>query len=51
VEEGVCNAVYTHGLAAEIAIKEGISDYSFTASNLIDYLPKALTFIQAQKKR
>ncbi|WP_179124043.1 NAD(P)H-hydrate dehydratase [Marinococcus halophilus] len=50
VEQGVCNAVYIHGLAAEMATAEGVSDYSFTASNLIDYLPKAIAFIQSQKK-
>lgn len=41
VFDACCLAVYLHGLAAELASKE-LTEYSVLASDLINYIPKAI---------
>jgi len=39
--EACCLAVYLHGLAGELASKD-LTEYSTLASDLINYIPKAI---------
>ena len=45
--EASCLGVYLHGLAGELA-SEDLTEYSVLASNLIDYIPKAIKYFIEQ---
>jgi len=44
--EAALSGVYLHGLAADLAVKE-INEYSLMASDVIDFIPKAISEIQS----
>uniref|UniRef100_A0A7C4YGF8 Bifunctional NAD(P)H-hydrate repair enzyme n=1 Tax=candidate division WOR-3 bacterium TaxID=2052148 RepID=A0A7C4YGF8_UNCW3 len=45
-EDAAICGVYLHGLAADIAIEENETEYSLTASSLIDYIGKSIKSLE-----
>jgi ADP-dependent NAD(P)H-hydrate dehydratase / NAD(P)H-hydrate epimerase len=45
IEDAVIAAVYIHSLAADI-LQEKYTEYGYTASDIIDYLPNAIKFLR-----
>jgi len=45
IEKAIICGVYVHSLAADLLMKE-FTEYSYTANNIINYLPKAIKFLR-----